>query len=52
MDIAFIDWPQMLSFTARIALAFLLALPIAWNREREAPHQLRDVTPAYAAQAR
>jgi putative Mg2+ transporter-C (MgtC) family protein len=30
-----IDWPQVTYNLTRLSLAYLLALPIAWNRERE-----------------
>ncbi|MDX1804482.1 MAG: MgtC/SapB family protein [Alcanivorax sp.] len=31
-----LDWPQMLSNLYQLGLAFMLALPVAWNRERRA----------------
>jgi putative Mg2+ transporter-C (MgtC) family protein len=30
-----IDWPQVTYNLTRLSLAYILALPIAWNRERE-----------------
>src|SRR6478736_3825423 len=30
-----VSWQTMLSDSARIAVAYLLALPIGWNREKE-----------------
>jgi putative Mg2+ transporter-C (MgtC) family protein len=30
-----IDWPQITYNLTHLAIAYLLALPIAWNRERE-----------------
>ena len=36
MDLNFLDWPTMLGNLARIGIAYALALPVAWNREREA----------------
>jgi putative Mg2+ transporter-C (MgtC) family protein len=37
MDIAGIEVSLVLTHLGKIALAYLLALPIGWNREREAP---------------
>jgi putative Mg2+ transporter-C (MgtC) family protein len=36
MDITLVDWSLILSHFSRIALAFLLALPVAWDREKQA----------------
>lgn len=34
MDFMDLDWQQLLTYLLRIAGAFLLALPVAWERER------------------
>lgn len=36
MDWPVIDWKQALSHFISIAIAFLLSLPVAWNREKSA----------------
>jgi putative Mg2+ transporter-C (MgtC) family protein len=36
MDTLFINWSQIASHLGHLALAFLLALPIAWEREQKA----------------
>jgi putative Mg2+ transporter-C (MgtC) family protein len=33
MDLPFIDWTQVLSHFVSIAIAYMLALPIGWDRE-------------------
>lgn len=34
MDFPVIDWGQILSHFVHIAIAYILALPVAWNREK------------------
>ncbi|HET9530211.1 MAG TPA: MgtC/SapB family protein [Blastocatellia bacterium] len=36
MDFPLIDWWPIFSHLTRLAAAFLIALPVAWDREREA----------------
>lgn len=36
MDIPFIEWTKILSHLGHIVFAYLLALPVAWDREKEA----------------
>lgn len=36
MDVPLVDWWLILSHFSRIAVAFLLALPVAWDREKQA----------------
>ncbi|HAB05621.1 MAG TPA: magnesium transporter MgtC, partial [Alcanivorax sp.] len=31
-----LDWHQILTHLAQIGMAFLIALPVAWNREHRA----------------
>ncbi len=38
MDISSIDWQQILGHLIRLLLAFVLALPIGWDRERSRRH--------------
>lgn len=36
MDVPFIEWSAIASGLAKIAIAYVLALPVAWDREKEA----------------
>ncbi len=36
MELPFIDWSAILSSLAKIAAAYVLALPVAWDREKNA----------------
>lgn len=36
MDIPFIDWAKIVSHLANIVVAYILALPVAWDREKAA----------------
>lgn len=36
MNIPFIDWVKILSHLSSVTVAYLLALPVAWDREKEA----------------
>ena len=36
MDVPLIEWPLILASLGKLAVAYLLALPVAWDREKEA----------------
>ncbi|MGZ8201993.1 MAG: hypothetical protein ACXWUB_01980 [Burkholderiales bacterium] len=36
MDLPLIEWSAIVASLAKIAIAYALALPVAWDREREA----------------